>query len=199
MNCELSAYSDKDVVKAATTSFGRHLWYLLELLVDFSFFDDRVPVEEKRLNVLALRENDGSEDPPKRISPFPDPMTKEIHEFITKSALKFFKLLDLQEEFLEHEPSEWGRLEVYQSNQQVVRSAKVVNDLAERGIALMQEFNSSLTRIKSKNSSYCRLLRTTGRLSQHQQKLQQLRKQYHSDTDKDTEFWRRPISMKSGE
>ena len=134
--------------------------------MDLSFFDDRVAVEEKRLNVLALRENDGSEDPPKRISPFPDPMTKEIHEFITKSTLKFFKLLDLQEEFLEHDPSEWGRLEVYQSNQQVVRSAKVVNDLAERGIALMQEFNSSLTRIKSKNSSYFKLYKSIEHCSQ---------------------------------
>jgi hypothetical protein len=144
--CELSAYSNRDVAKAAITAFGRHLWYLSEILVGFSFFDDRVAVEEKRLMMVALRENDGSDDPPKRISPFTEPLTKGIHDFVTKSTLKFFKLLDLQEEFMEHDPSEWGELEVYQRNKEVVQSVKVINDLAERGVALIQEFNMSLTR-----------------------------------------------------
>jgi len=31
-------------------------------------------------------------------------------------------------------------------NKEIARSVKVVNDLAERGVALVQEFNSSLTR-----------------------------------------------------
>ena len=142
---ELYAYSDKSVAKAATTAFGRHLWYISELLGGFSFFDDRVPVTEDRLMVAALRANDGSEDPPKRISPFPDPVTTELHDFITKSTRKFFQILGLQEKFLEDDPTEWGKLEEYQSNQKIVRSVKVINDLAERGVALMQEFNSSIT------------------------------------------------------
>jgi hypothetical protein len=34
----------------------------------------------------------------------------------------------------------------YQESKRLVQSLKVVNDLAERGVALIQEFNSSLTR-----------------------------------------------------
>ena len=83
---ELSTYSDQDVAKAATTAFGRHLWYLSELLVGLSFFDDRVTVEEKRLMVTALWENDGSEDPPKRISPFTQPLTKGLNDFVFVSV-----------------------------------------------------------------------------------------------------------------
>src|SRR5271170_5387032 len=63
----LSTYEDRDVAKAATTAFGRHLWYLSEILVGFAFFDDDVTVEEKREMVIALKEKDGSEEPPKRI------------------------------------------------------------------------------------------------------------------------------------
>lgn len=109
-------------------------------------FDDRVTVEEKRLMVTAHRENDGSEDPPKRISPFTQPLTKGLNDLVTKSTHTLLKLLDLQEEFFDHDPSDWGRLESYKRNQEVARSVKVVNDLAERGVALIQEFNSSLTR-----------------------------------------------------
>jgi len=52
------------------TAFGRHLWYLSELLVGFSFFDNDVSVEEKKLMEAALRDKEGSEEPPKRISLF---------------------------------------------------------------------------------------------------------------------------------
>ena len=123
---ELSAYSDQDVAKAATTAFGRHLWYPSEVLAGLSFFDDRVSVEEKRSMVVALRENDGSEDPPKRISPFGEPLTKGLKDFVTKSTVQMLKLLDLQKDFLEHDSSEWGRLEAYQHNNEVARSVKVV-------------------------------------------------------------------------
>lgn len=40
----------------------------------------------------------------------------------------------------------WLQLDSYHKNQTVVESIKVVNDLAERGVALIQEFNCSLTR-----------------------------------------------------
>ena len=45
--CELSQYTNKEVAKEATKAFGRHLWYLSEVLVGFGFFDDKVSVEEK--------------------------------------------------------------------------------------------------------------------------------------------------------
>ena len=34
----------------------------------------------------------------------------------------------------------------YRSSLEIVRSVRVVNDLAERGVALIQQFNSSITR-----------------------------------------------------
>ncbi len=144
--CELSTYSDKRVGEAATKAFGRHLWYLSELLIGFSFFDDEVTPEEKRLMVTALKETDGSEKPPKRIQLFSDPQKKSLHEFVTKSTHGFFSLLDLSTDFLDTDPIEWNTQEAYLKSQETVCSVRVVNDLAERGVALIQQFNSSLTR-----------------------------------------------------
>src|SRR6218665_275094 len=141
---ELFLYPDKNVAKAATTAFDRHLWYLSEHLIAFAFFDEEVSHEEKRLMVAALRQNVGSEDPLKRIYPFKEPHS--LHNFVTTSSLQFFKILMLDEEFLEHDPSEWDNLEQYKRSQDICRSVKVVNDFAERGVALIQQFNGSLTR-----------------------------------------------------
>lgn len=144
--CSLSLYPQKDIADAAMTAFGRHLWYLSELLVGLSFFDNDVSVEEKRLMVLALRDKEGSEEPPKRIPLFSQPCTKGLHDFVTKTTLRLFRILELSDAFLEDDPSEWTTNEDYARNQEICRSIRVVNDLAERGVALIQNFNAAITR-----------------------------------------------------
>jgi len=128
------------------TAFGRHLWYLSELLVGFSFFDNDVSVEEKKLMVAALRDKEGSEEPPKRISLFSHPSTKGLNNFVTKSTIRLFRILELPDAFLEIDPAEWINNEDYTRSQAICRSMRVVNDLAERGVALIQHFNASITR-----------------------------------------------------
>ena len=143
--CALTTYQNKEVAQAATTAFNRHLWYLSELLVGFGFFDDDVTVEEKRLMIEALKKNPGSDEPLKRITPFIEPTTKGLHDFVTTSTARFFKILGLSEDFLQRDPSQWQHEVEYKKNKEVAQSVKVVNDLAERGVALVHEFNSSLT------------------------------------------------------
>ena len=142
------AKKNMEVAQAATTAFNCHLWYLSELLVGFAFFDDDVSVEEKRLMIVALNKNPGSEEPLKQITPFIKPTTKGLHDFVTTSTARFFKILGLSEDFLHRDPSQWQYEIEYKKNKDVAQSVKVVNDLAERGVALVQEFNSSLTRNK---------------------------------------------------
>jgi len=66
---DLSMYPEKKVGKAGMTVFGRHIWYLSDLLLGFRFFDDEVSAEEKRVMVPALKKKDGSEQSSKRIPP----------------------------------------------------------------------------------------------------------------------------------
>ena len=122
------------------------MWYLSELMLGFGFFDEGVSVEEKQLMVLALTKNVGSEKPPKCTKPFLEPETKGRHDFVTTSTSRFFRILGLPEDFMQKDPSEWEQHQDYIKNKALVRWIKVVNDLAERGVALMQEFSGSLTR-----------------------------------------------------
>jgi hypothetical protein len=144
----LLEYPDRTIAEAATQAFGRHLWYLSEILVAFALFDDEVSIAEKRLMVAALKEKDGSEDPPKRIKlkDIHDLSSKQLHNFVTKTTGRFFTILDLCNDFLDLDPSKWINDESYKMCQDIIKTVKVVNDLAERGVALIQEFNSSITR-----------------------------------------------------
>jgi hypothetical protein len=105
---------------AAITAFNRHLWYLSEVLVGFSFFDNEVTVEEKRLMVKALNESEGSEVPPNRIIPLPEPALTGLHDLVTKSTVRFFKILGLSEDFLQCDPSQWELNETYRRDQDIV-------------------------------------------------------------------------------
>ena len=121
----LFLYSDKDVTKAATTAFDCHLWYLSEHLITFAFFNEKKDGhKEKRLIVAALRQNVGSEDPLKRIYPFKEPHS--LHNFVTiLYDSSFFKILKLDEQFLQHDLSKWDNPEQYKRTQDTCHSVKV--------------------------------------------------------------------------
>lgn len=63
----IHTYQDKEVSQVASTAFSRHLWYLSETLVGLSLFDDAVTVNDKQRMVYNMRNNQGSDDPPKRL------------------------------------------------------------------------------------------------------------------------------------
>ena len=142
----LTNYPDKEVAAAAITAFNRHLWYLSEVLIVLAFFDEEVSTEEMKKMVEAFRQTPGSDKPLKRIPPITDPAVKSLHDFVTMSTARFFEALDLSSCFMDYDPTEWCDQEDYQRSKETVTSLKVVNDLAERGVVLVQEFNSSLTR-----------------------------------------------------
>lgn len=111
------------------------------------FLRDNFSAEEKQLMHVALNQNKVSKAPLKRLPSVCEAAVKGLH-FITTTTAKFFAVLGLSQNFLQDYPSEQNQDEQYVRGNKDVNSLKVVNDLAERGVALMQEFNSSLTRNK---------------------------------------------------
>lgn len=145
---QLASYSDRAIAKATSEGFSRHLWYLSEYLVAFSFFDRDVSNEVKRAMVVALGKS-GSDHPVKRITMDAAASTlgeKTVADFVTRSSRRLFEVLNIQSEFLLVEPDVWESRADYQAATDVVRAMKVVNDSAERGVALMQQFNQILTK-----------------------------------------------------
>lgn len=131
--------------KKALTKFLGHLWYLSEELVALAFFDDEVSLESKQKMVIALNE-EGSDYSPKRITlDISHIEEKNIEDFVTSNTLRFFRILGIPSAFLQKEPRLWGEDEDYKASREIVRSMRVVNDIAERGVALIEEFNKLIT------------------------------------------------------
>lgn len=136
---------NKVMSKKALTKFLGHLWYLSEELVSLAFFDDEVSLESKQKMVLSINE-EGSDYSPKRITLDPSHIEeKNIEDFVSSNSLRFFKILGISSEFLRKEPRLWEEDEDYKVSREIVRSMRVVNDIAERGVALIEEYNKLIT------------------------------------------------------
>ena len=134
------------ISKAVAKKLNNHLWYLSEELAALALFDKEVDAAAKREMVHAMKENDGQEHAPKRITlhlkSVPD---KTLANFVTKHSVTLLHQLYLSHDFLNADPEDWPERADYQEASSVIHSLKVVNDYAERGVALIEEYNGLLT------------------------------------------------------
>ena len=61
-----------------------------------------------------------------------------LAKFVNKNTLNFFRCLEIATGFLDADPSTWDSRDDYKIASSVANGLKVVNDLAERGIALIE-------------------------------------------------------------
>ena len=64
---------------------------------------------------------------------------------MTSHTKVFFEILDLPCSFLESNAENWDSNDEYLKARETVMNMKVTNDLAERGVKLMEEYNKILT------------------------------------------------------
>jgi len=123
-----------------------HLWYLSEELVALALFDPAITAEEKKAMVAAL-EIEVDNDPEKRIHvELQSIRTKELRDFVTKNTCNFFVILGLHQDFLTEDPATWASNAMYITAEEIAKSLTVTNDTAERGVALIQEYNGLLSK-----------------------------------------------------
>lgn len=136
---------DSNISAATMITFSRHLWYLSEELVGIAFFDDSLDVFEKRLMVKAL-ERRGCPNPEVRPKiNVKNVMQYRVSDFVTSNSLAIFRALNISQEFLSSDPVSWSSREDYIAARNLVKSLKVVNDIAERGLATSTNFNGKFT------------------------------------------------------
>ena len=128
-------------MKTAVKKLQGHLWYLSEELVSLAFFDDEVHPETKVKMVLALN-NVSDQIPMKRATVNCSVnQEKKLEDFVTFNTRRFFSITGLPSHFLQNSVSEWEHDDGFKTVKSTVRSMKVVNDIAKRGIAQMDEYN----------------------------------------------------------
>lgn len=145
---QLTAFEehDQEVAKAASKKLASHLWYLSEELVGLSLFDDSVPHDMKAKIVQKMGE-EGLENPPKRaVVDLNDIQNKTLEDFASTNSLTLFNRMGLQTSFIETNPASWGDVEEFKNAKAIIKALKVVNDHAERGVALIQEYSGLLTK-----------------------------------------------------
>jgi len=97
--------------------------------------------------VKALTSNDGSDEIMKKLSIKPHEVsslvTKDLSHFITKNTKIFFERFGIDTHFLY---DKWINNNAYNEGANIVAHINVVNDTAKRGVKLLEEYNSILTK-----------------------------------------------------
>ncbi len=124
-------------------------FYLGLELSPLALFSDQVSPEVKQKIACRLKELaslEGAEDRSIRYTDQDDLSEKTLEYFIGRSSHLFFRILQINTAFMESDVHSWAEEATYKKAKKIIKSLKVVNDAAERGIALATSFNSSLTR-----------------------------------------------------
>lgn len=135
--------------EAASTKFLRHLWYLGEDLVALSFFDERIPSAIKIKMVQAIKNRQSTTENTKKLWLKQEGLksfgSKDISDFVTQKSMVLFEKFGLSTSFLDLPVDQWEFDVGYQGSVEIVRSIKVVNDVAERAVVLIDKYKDSLT------------------------------------------------------
>ena len=122
------------------------MWYLLEKLVGLALLDRNVSNSIKQKIIQGLT-NKGNDDPPTKVQiNIKTIKISELNDFVTSKSKVIFQKLNIITSFLEKDPEFWRKDDDFQTASTIVHELKVVNDHAERGVALIQEYCGLLTK-----------------------------------------------------
>lgn len=141
---------DASISLATVNKMTSHLWYLYDELAILSLFDDTVPLNMKKKIVEAVKTRDGIKSKVKRFqidqNNINSIIQKDLSDFVSQKSLNLFEIFDLPYDFLDLDIELWTSNDSYKENEEYFKQLKVVNDVAERGVALVSEYNQCLTK-----------------------------------------------------
>ena len=149
MYAKLFKYRKVDGLLAdkALTVLARHGWYLVEQVVPFAFFSNKVDTDTKSHMAAKML----TFLPPEKYSlgrptfPAIKPGTKLVDLVGSKSHM-FFHILGVECNWLAKDPKHWEEDQEYLRAERFVRNVKTVNDCAERGVKMISEYAAILTK-----------------------------------------------------
>lgn len=148
---------DSAISTAAISKFKNHLWYLSPEAIAMAFFDNSLSTDSKRKMVEALywesdKDEDDEESNKERIrrvviktEEISELIDKGLNYFVSSQTKLFFDRFNINMKFLETNPSTWAENDDFRKGLEIVEKLKVVNDIAERGVKLIQDYNKCLT------------------------------------------------------
>lgn len=155
---------DRNISRVALKKLTNHLWYLSPEAVALALFDPQLPCDTKKKMVDALNnEIELSEEHEKRIriaiDSIPDIIDKGLEQFVSTQTMKFFTRFHLNTDFLTTDVSLWHKNKSYRECVEMVNNLAVVNDSAERGVKLMEDYNDILTKNEEQKQYVLQIVR----------------------------------------
>ncbi|GBM73282.1 hypothetical protein AVEN_158156-1 [Araneus ventricosus] len=123
------------------------LWYLNEESSTLAIFDKNVNIASKKRIIENFKRENLHTERKCIVQPNEVPLLleKAIEDFISQKSLNLLKKLNIDISFLNISPDLWDRDDSHLKSQEIFQNLRVVNDTAERGVKLMQDFNGLLT------------------------------------------------------
>lgn len=143
-NLEKYSSVDPEVSKCAKQVLQRHLWYLSDELVGLALFSDTVSDQDKEKIVKGMTKS----TPSTRSVRGNSSLLKKgvtLGDFASTRTGRLFNLLMIDDSFLSLPPQKWKEEQSYKKGKERVSQLRVVNDTAERGVKLFDEYNKLLT------------------------------------------------------
>ena len=137
---------DSAVADAAITALERHLWYLTEECVVFSLFTNHVDDAERQQIARQLQRTaqPATFERGQPMFPILTPRTKLVH-LIGQKSWFLFESLGVGTQWMRKPLHQWTLDEDYKKAEAFVRNVKVVSDVSERAVKLIQDFATSIT------------------------------------------------------
>lgn len=139
---------DEEISSLVVTKMTGHLWYLSQEAVGMAFFDDEIPINEKRRMLYALNKEQQIQ---KRLTATVPVIKstfkfKQMSDFVSFNTRTLFERFRAPTDFLSLDPEEWGADESYKKAKNIFEHVHVVNDSAERAVKLFSEYNFILSK-----------------------------------------------------
>ena len=129
----IQTFDDEGIKKASMKMMIRHSWYLSPELATLALFSTQVTNEEKAQLVRNVTPDRGSH------------LLTKLPVSISDLQISqtFFEVTQIDDSFLKMEPVDWSHTMSFTDAVATVAKLVCVNDCAERGVKLIQEFNSA--------------------------------------------------------
>ncbi|KAK0055102.1 hypothetical protein Bpfe_015393 [Biomphalaria pfeifferi] len=136
---------DHDISIAAQKILQNHTWYLSDETVSLALFSDEVfPIEKQKI-ITGF----GIEPSERHVRGDPSLLQIEdvsLGHFSKRRSQNLLTKLQIGHSFLVLPPEQWNDNTDYQKGKQRINDLRVVNDTAERGVKLFEDYNRLLTK-----------------------------------------------------
>ena len=143
------SFTDPELATAASKVLGRHGWYLMEQTVSFALWSDKLDNDEKsRLAAKLLTFQQTKPTKYKLGKPtFPRILpTNSLEDLLGPNSFMLWDILGLDYQWLEKSRDKWEEDGAYREAREFVKTLKVTNDVAERGVKLITDYIGILTK-----------------------------------------------------